>query len=81
MEGGIRLGPGGIGIAFKIPPSQILPFKIEGQYLAGEDFESGPYPTWEEADAAFHQMRLARIDGTLPPVKSQRIVPTAAATA
>jgi hypothetical protein len=57
------------------------PFKIEGQYLAGEDFESGPYPTWAEADAAFHQMRLARIDGTLPPVKSQRIVPTAAATA
>lgn len=56
------------------------PFKIEGQYLAGEDFESGPYPTWAEADAAFHQMRLARIEGTLPPVKSQRIVPTAAAT-
>ena len=57
------------------------PFKIEGQYLAGEDFESGPYPTWAEADAAFHHMRLARIEGTLPPVKSQRIVPTAAATA
>jgi len=57
------------------------PFRIEGQYLAGEDFESGPYPTWTEADAAFHQMRLARIEGTLPPVKSQRIVPTAAATA
>jgi hypothetical protein len=57
------------------------PFKIEGQYLAGEDFESGPYPTWAEADAAFHQMRLARIDGTLPPVKSQRIVPTVVATA
>ena len=57
------------------------PFKIEGQYLAGEDFESGPYPTWAEADAAFHQMRLSRIEGTLPPVKSQRIIPTAAATA
>ncbi len=56
------------------------PFMIEGQYLAGEVFESGPYPTWAEADAASHQMRLARIEGTLPPVKSQRIVPTAAAT-
>ncbi len=53
------------------------PFKIEGQYLAGDDFESGPYPTWAEADAAFHQMRLARIDGTLPPVKSQQLVPAA----
>jgi hypothetical protein len=56
-------------------------FKIEGQYLAGEDFERVPYPTWAEANAAFHQMRLARIQGTLPPVKSQRIVPTATATA
>ncbi len=61
----------------KEPPG---PFRIEGQYLAGEDFESGPYPTWAEADAAFHQMRLARIEGTLPPVKSQRIVPTSAET-
>jgi len=57
------------------------PFKIEGQYLAGDDFESGPYPTWDEADATFHQMRLARIEGTLPPAKSQRIVPTSAAIA
>lgn len=61
----------------KEPPG---PFRIEGQYLAGGDFQSSPYPTWEEADAAFHQMRLARIEGTLPPVKSQRIVPAAAAT-
>ena len=53
------------------------PFKIEGQYLAGEKFEGGPYLNWDQADAAFHQRRMARIDGPLPPLKSQRIVPTA----
>ena len=57
------------------------PFKDDGPYPAGEDFENGPYPTWEEVDAAFHHGRLARLEGTLPPAKSQRIIPATADTA